>query len=115
MKKIFALAALVMMCAAPALAKDGNKKTAAPAKEVTEVHCNAHNCCGWVSILGDGVRIRTAPSLNSKVIAKENWYHKYKNWHQFPCLGVVNGFFKIRYNGRIAYVSCQFATHEPVD
>lgn len=121
MNKFFAIAAIAMMCAAPAAAesvKTQPEKQATEVAEVSEVHdvqCNAHNCCGWVSILGDGVRIRTAPNLNSKVIGKENWYYKYKKWHEFACLGVVNGFYKIRYNGRVAYVSCQFASHEPCD
>ncbi len=108
MKKILALSAILLfLCSAPTTVT-GSQGNAASAAE-----CPYYGCTGWVSICGDGVRIRQAPSLRAKVIGKENWCHK--TGRQFPCLDIVNGFYKIKYKGRIAYVSTQFATHEPLD
>lgn len=115
MKKFFALAALAMLCAAPTMAKGVKAKAPKQSQEVTDVQCRYQGCTGYVFICGDGVRIRTAPSLNSQIIGKENWYFRYKNWRSFPCLDIVNGFYKIRYKGRVAYVSCQYATHQCPD
>ena len=74
-----------------------------------QLQCPYDGCTGYVFICGDGVRIRTAPSLNSKIIGKENWW--WKTHHSFTCLGIVNGFYKIRYKKRVAYVSADYATH----
>ncbi|MCQ2288607.1 MAG: SH3 domain-containing protein [Muribaculaceae bacterium] len=104
MKKFIALsAALLFLCSAPTTVNG------AQGNATSSSSCNYYGCNGWVSICGDGVRIRKAPSSKAKVIGKANWYS------QFPCLDIVNGFYKIKYKGKIAYVSTQYSTHERIE
>lgn len=104
MKKFIALsAALLFLCSAPTTVNGAHSNATSG--------CYVEGCAGVVYIYGNGVRIRQAPSLKAKIIGKENF--SYKTGRTFPCLGIVNGFYKIRYKGKIAYVSEQYANHYP--
>lgn len=103
--KIMMLLAMLSFSCVSINAKGNTTK----ATKSTSMECPHPSCTGVVSICGDGVRIRQSPSLKGKILGKANWYA------QFTCLGVSHGWYKIRYRGKIAYVSAQFATHECPD
>lgn len=75
-----------------------------PKKGMKVVKYSAQNGQGWVFTQSDKpVSMRKQPNASSPVIAKltnEDFVPTC-----YPCLGLVNGWFKIRAKGKVGYVS----------
>lgn len=105
-KALIITAAFFMMCGTASFAKSSHKVAAKATKSekvVAPKEINAQKNGYWIGIQGYGVRIRATPSLRGKIIGSCNW------GDSFWCVGYVNGWYKISYGRRYAYVSAQYA------
>ena len=57
----------------------------------------------WLVVSGQGVRIRTAPSLNSKVVGHANESDSFYCDYTYR-----NGFYRIKYKGKWRWISGDF-------
>ena len=65
----------------------------------------------YVTVTGTSVRLRMQPSLQSETLTTNQGVNIHpKKGEKLECLGQSGNFYKVRYQGKVVYISTQFAT-----
>ena len=65
----------------------------------------------YVTVTGTSVRLRLQPSLQSETLTTDKGVNIHpKKGEKLECLGQSGNFYKVRYQGKVVYISTQFAT-----
>ena len=65
----------------------------------------------YVTVTGTSVRLRMQPSLQSETLTTSKGVNIHpKKGEKLECLGQSGDFYKVRYQGKVVYISKQFAT-----
>ena len=69
----------------------------------------------FVTVTGTNVRLRLQPSLQSETLTTSKGVNIHpKKGEKLECLGQTGNFYKVRYQGKVVYISTQFAKPEGV-
>lgn len=64
----------------------------------------------YVTVTGTNVRLRLQPSLQSETLTTNKGVNIHpKKGEKLECLGQSGNFYKVRYQGKVVYISSQFA------
>lgn len=64
----------------------------------------------YVTVTGTNVRLRLQPSLQSETLTTSKGVNIHpKKGEKLECLGQSGNFYKVRYQGKVVYISSQFA------
>ena len=65
----------------------------------------------YVTVTGTSVRLRLQPLLQSETLTTNKGVNIHpKKGEKLECLGQSGNFYKVRYQGKVVYISTQFAT-----
>lgn len=65
----------------------------------------------YVTVTGTNVRLRLKPSLQSETLTNASGENIHpKKGQKLECLAVSGDFYKVKYQGKVVYISRQFAT-----